>query len=134
MARKKDGKAAKTIAGVKVPKDLRSKLQPVIKAAENPIVQDIIAAGIAAASAAIANSKAVRAAAARAADDAEDIADAAGRSAKRSGSAAKTIAIDFARHFIDAYEGKSSGGGAKAKPKAKKAKGGKRSAGSGRAG
>lgn len=119
MARKKDGKPAKKIAGVKVPKDLRAKLQPVIKAAENPIVQDLLAAGIAAASAAIANSKAVRAASARAMGDAEDIADATARSAKRSGNAAKAIAIDFARHFIDAYEGKSSGGGANKTKKAR---------------
>ncbi len=121
MAKSKT-KGTKKIAGVKVPKELRDKLRPVMKAAENPIVADLIAAGIAAASAAIANSRTVRAAARQAGDDMEDVADAAAKGARRSGNAAKAIAIDFARHFIDAYEAGSSGGGKRKSKPGRKAK------------
>ena len=120
MPKKKTGKGGKT---AKVRKNVRAKLQPVIKAAEHPVVADLIAAGIAAASTAIANSRTVRAAAARAGEEAEDAAEATARGARRTGSAARAIAIDFARRFIDAYEaggnGARSGKSKKGKSRAK---------------
>lgn len=117
MANKKT-KVPKKVAGVKVPRELRAKLQPVLKAAEHPVVADLIAAGIAAASAAIANSKMVRDAARKAGDEVEQAAEETAQQARRTGEMAKSIAIDFARHFIDAYESRPSSGGrtAKAKP------------------
>jgi tRNA A37 threonylcarbamoyladenosine synthetase subunit TsaC/SUA5/YrdC len=120
MAKSKS-KGAKTIAGVKVPKNLRTRLAPVVRVAEHPIVADLIAAGIAAASAAIANSRVARDAADKAGDEMEDVAAATTKGARKSGKAVRAIAVDFARHFIDAYDAGPSKA-SKARPKAKSGK------------
>jgi hypothetical protein len=118
----KKNKGAMTVAGIKVPKNLQAKLRPVLKAANNPIVADLIAAGIAAAAAAIADSKAARDAARETGDELSDAADATAKQAKRTGAAVKDIAIDFARHFVDAYEAGSAGSGKAKEKKSGKAK------------
>jgi hypothetical protein len=126
---KKQTKVPKKVAGIKVPRELRAKLQPVLKAAEHPVVADLIAAGIAAASAAIANTKMARDFARKAGDEAVDAADSTAKQARRTGDMVKSIAIDFARHFIDAYEGRpSTAGSARAKPKKTGRRKGQRSA------
>ena len=113
VSKKKKSKGSRTVAGVKIPKDIRKKMEPALKLAEHPVVADLLAAGIAAASAAIANSKAARAAARAAGEEASDAAAATAREARKGGDAVKAIALDFARHFIDAYEAGGRAGGSK---------------------
>lgn len=103
MAKGKQGKAATRIAGVKVPKSLRSAGKSAKKLAQEPIVGELVAAALTAAAAQLASSKGTR----RAAGDA---ASATMKDATAIGASVKRVLIDAARSLLDSYDGGASGG------------------------
>ena len=116
MAKKKKNKAAKadkalnletpkTIAGVKVPKKLRKLGDQAVKAAKNPVVSEVVAGALLAAAAALRDGKDPKTRASAATGDAaRNGADGVRKEAGRLSDSLKLMALDLARHTLDAIE------------------------------
>lgn len=113
-----DKKVPKTIAGVRVPKELRKAGHMVLDLAESPLAREIVAASFMAAVTAVASSRQGRAAVAGAADEAGDAAADAARKANivkvalaAAGSEAGRRLLDVARGVDGEMKRKAKGGG-----------------------
>jgi hypothetical protein len=85
MPKKKEKKAVrlpKIVAGVKIPKALRDQGHNIAKFARNPLVADILAAGLVALAATLRDNKQVKKAAAKATDTVEQVAEKVEEAAK----------------------------------------------------
>src|SRR3712207_2875693 len=102
MAKDKKAKKAKTggkrVAGVKVPKELRS---AAAKIADHPVISDVIAAGLLAAAAALTEPKAGKRALNASAEGAEDAAEATAREVNRLTRAARAAAGAMGNRIIE---------------------------------
>jgi hypothetical protein len=112
VAKKKKNKAAKadkalnletpkTIAGVKVPKKLRKLGDQAVKAAKNPVVSEVVAGALLAAAAALRDGKDPKTRASAATGDAGN---GVRKEAGRLSDSLKLMALDLARHTLDAIE------------------------------
>jgi len=113
MAKAQKTKIPRTVAGLKIPKELRKAGKVARDLSKKPLVADIAAAAMMAAAASLAKSKAGRSAGR---ETAQVASDAAG-DALAIGSAVKRALIDAARSLLDNYESKAA-----KPPKAKTAK------------
>ena len=106
MAKEKKGKKAKSsgkkLAGVKVPKELRS---AAAKIADHPVISDVIAAGLLAAAAALTETKAGKRALKASAEGAEDAAETTVREVNRIKRAAKAAAGAMGNKIIEEVTG-----------------------------
>ena len=106
MAKDKKTKKAKTggkrVAGVKVPKELRS---AAAKIADHPVISDVIAAGLLAAAAALTETKAGKRALNATAEGAEGAADTTAREVNRIKRAAKAAAGAMGNKIIEEVTG-----------------------------
>lgn len=114
MAKKKKKKAnaklPKTIAGVKVPKELRKAAGQAAKLAEHPVVSDIVAAGLLAAAASLMETKTVAKAAGAVGEGAEDAADEAARNVGRAKAAVSAAAGAMGREIVKTAKATIAGG------------------------
>jgi hypothetical protein len=116
VAKKKKNKAAKAdkalnietpkiIAGVKVPKKLRKLGDQAVKAARNPVVSEVVAGALLAAAAALREGKDPKTRVGAATGDAaRNAADGVRKEAGRLSDSLKLMALDLARHTLDAIE------------------------------
>ncbi|HZG08947.1 MAG TPA: hypothetical protein VEZ70_08205 [Allosphingosinicella sp.] len=116
MAKKKKNKAAKadkalnmetpkTIAGVKVPKKLRKLGDQAVKAAKNPVVSEVVAGALLAAAAALRQGKDPKTRLGAATGDAAGNGpDGVRKEVGRLSDSLKLMALDLARHTLDAIE------------------------------
>jgi hypothetical protein len=105
MAKAKNSKIPKRIAGVKVPKELRNAADLALQLSRHPVVADIIAAGLLAAAAALKDSDAVKDAAKAAGDEA----DALRRSGGRAKRVVKAAAGAMGRSVLEEIKGSGKG-------------------------
>lgn len=110
MAKKKSSKLPKTIAGVKVPKQLRKSGGRAVAALKHPLVADLAAAALISAAAALKGNQRVRAAAGDAADKAGDTARGLGAGAASLGTLIAAKAGEGARQLGSAYDSLGAGG------------------------
>lgn len=101
MAKKAKKKLPKTIAGVKVPKELREAGAKAAVLLDHPMVIDLVAAALLAAAAAIREGDRIQAAAGAAGEEAADAADEVRRSAGTAKRAAKAAAAAIGRGILD---------------------------------
>ena len=113
--KKQDKKVPKTIAGVRVPKELRKAGHMVLDLAESPLAREIVAASFMAAVTAVASSRQGRQAIAGAADEAGDAADEASRKANLVKVALTAAGSEAGRRLLDVA--RSVDGEMKRKPK-----------------
>lgn len=103
--KKPDKKVPKTIAGVRVPKELRKAGHMVLDLAESPLAREIVAASFMAAVTAVAGSRQGRQAIAGAADDAGDAAGEATRKANLVKVALVAAGSEAGRRLLDVAKG-----------------------------
>ncbi len=99
--KKQDKKVPKTIAGVRVPKELRKAGHMVLDLAESPLAREIVAASFMAAVTAVASSRQGRQAIAGAAGEAADGADEAARKANLVKVALAAAGSEAGRRLLD---------------------------------
>jgi hypothetical protein len=102
------------LAGVPLPADLREIAAVANQLVKNPVVRDVITAGVFAAIAALAENETVRRTARNAGEDAEDAAEGAVRRASRAKVALKAAAGAMGKRLLDDMKAGSGKSGKKA--------------------
>jgi hypothetical protein len=119
MAKDKKPKLPKSIAGVKIPKELRKAGNAAAEFARGPVVGEMVSAALLAAAASLTDSKTKG----RAMREAETLASGTMKEASAIGQSVRKALIDAARHLLDDFEAPAKPRAApkpKARPKPRK--------------
>ena len=103
--KKHQGDLPTHLAGVKLPAELKEIAAAANQLMRQPVVSEVISAGVLAAVAALAENESVRRAARSAGEEAEDAADEAARTASRAKVAVKAAAGAMGKRILDEVKG-----------------------------